>query len=50
MAAINLTETEIELLKKSINHCLETCQEKDKDAPCTECEALKGILSKLAAS
>ncbi|MGE5417862.1 MAG: hypothetical protein ACM3UZ_14085 [Acidobacteriota bacterium] len=46
MATINLTEKEIELLKKSINHCLETCEE-GSGSGCTDCEALREVLNKL---
>lgn len=46
MANINLNEKEIELLKKSVNHCLDTCQ--NKDSECSDCEALKEVLAKLS--
>lgn len=45
MAQIDLNTKEIELLKMSINHCLETCG--NKESECTDCEALKIVLSKL---
>lgn len=46
MVNVSLTEKEVELLKKSINHCLETCEE-GSDSGCTDCEALKEVLKKL---
>jgi len=48
MANLNLNEKEIELLKKSINHCLDTCENKEKSNKCSDCEALKEVLLKLA--
>ncbi|MEN6461772.1 MAG: hypothetical protein ABFC94_10425 [Syntrophomonas sp.] len=48
MANVNLNEKEVELLKKSINHCLETCENKEKESVCTDCEALKDVLVKLS--
>lgn len=48
MANINLNEKEVELLKKSINHCLDTCQNKENDSECNDCEALKEVLVKLS--
>ena len=47
MANIELSAKEIELLKMSINHCLETCENKGKESQCTDCEALKAVLDKL---
>lgn len=41
----HMTEREVEPLKMSINHCLETCNEGGEG--CTDCEALKEILKKL---
>ncbi|MEN6327520.1 MAG: hypothetical protein ABFD18_15110 [Syntrophomonas sp.] len=48
MANVNLNEKEVELLKKSINHCLDTCENKEKESECTDCEALKDVLVKLS--
>ena len=48
MISVNLSEKEVELLKKSINHCLETCEDKGKESECTDCEALQNVLVKLS--
>lgn len=48
MLTLSLTEKEIELLKKSINHCLETCKNGSGKDGCTDCAALEKVLSKLS--
>ena len=48
MTTITLNEKEIELLKKSINHCLETCKSGGAPQGCTDCEQLEEILKKLS--
>lgn len=48
MASLNLSEREVELVKKSINHCLQTCENKEIESECTDCEALKTVLVKLS--
>ena len=47
MVTLSLTEKEIEVLKKSINHCIETCQDRDSDNGCPDCESLRDVLKKL---
>lgn len=47
MFTLSLNEKEIELLKKSINHCLETCKKGGADNGCKDCESLDGVLKKL---
>ncbi len=47
MYTLSLNEKEIELLKMSINHCLETCKKGGADSGCKDCEALEGVLNKL---
>ncbi|MHB1253203.1 MAG: hypothetical protein ACYCZ1_03465 [Candidatus Humimicrobiaceae bacterium] len=47
MFTISLNEKEIELLKKSINHCLETCKDGGSKGGCTDCDALEEVLKKL---
>ena len=47
MITLNLTEAEIDLVKKSINHCLETCKKGGANNGCKDCEALEGVLAKL---
>ncbi|MCR4435786.1 MAG: hypothetical protein QHH06_13495 [Clostridiales bacterium] len=47
MFTLSLTEKEIDLLKKSINHCLDTCKKGGPENGCKDCEALEGVLKKL---
>ncbi len=47
MITLNLTSYEIDLLKKSINHCLETCKKGGADSGCKDCEALENVLKKM---
>lgn len=47
MFSITLDPKEIELLKKSINHCLETCKNGGSKDGCTDCTALEGVLKRL---
>ncbi|HEY5584497.1 MAG TPA: hypothetical protein VIK78_08400 [Ruminiclostridium sp.] len=47
MFTLTLNEKEIDLLKKSINHCLVTCKKGGSETGCTDCAAIEGILKKL---
>lgn len=47
MYTLNLTEKEIDLIKKSISHCLSTCKEGGSKDGCTDCAALEEIQKKL---
>lgn len=47
MFTLSLNEKEIELLKKSINHCLETCKKGGVENGCKDCEAIESILKRL---
>lgn len=47
MFTLSIDEREIELLKKSINHCLETCKKGGAESGCKDCEALEAVLKKL---
>ena len=47
MFTLSLNEKEIDLLKKSINHCLETCKKGGSNNGCTDCAALEEVLKKL---
>jgi hypothetical protein len=47
MDNITLSEKEVEILKKSINHCIETCKEGGSESGCTDCDSLGAILEKL---
>ena len=44
---IEFDEKEIGLLKKSINHCLETCRKGGSEEGCDDCKALEKVLGKL---
>lgn len=48
MLNVSLTEKEIELLQKSIKHCLETCGKGGAQDGCTDCAALEALLEKLS--
>ena len=47
MFSIDLNDKEIELLKKSINHCLSTCKDGGSKDGCTDCAALEAVLRRL---
>lgn len=47
MFTLELNEKEFELLKKSINHCLETCKNGSGKDGCTDCATLEEVLKKL---
>ena len=47
MFSLSLNDKEIELLKKSINHCLDTCKNGGSKDGCTDCAALEEVLKKL---
>lgn len=47
MFTLSLNEKEIELLKKSINHCLQTCKDGGAENGCSDCEAIEGVLKRL---
>lgn len=47
MFTLSLNEKEIGLLKKSINHCLETCKKGGAENGCTDCAALEEVLKRL---
>lgn len=48
MVNISLSDKEIEILKKSVNHCLETCADGGSEGGCPDCESLNSILEKLS--
>lgn len=47
MFTLSLNEKEIELLKKSINHCLATCKDGGASNGCKDCEAIEAVLKRL---
>ncbi|MFZ3171332.1 MAG: hypothetical protein WA118_05065 [Carboxydocellales bacterium] len=47
MFTLTLTEKEVELLKKSIQHCLDTCEKDGVENGCTDCAAIEAVLKRL---
>lgn len=47
MLTLTLNDKEIDLLKKSINHCLQTCKHGGPEDGCTDCAAIEEILKRL---
>lgn len=47
MITLSLTEKEIVLMKKSINHCLDTCKKGGAENGCSDCAALEEVLKKM---
>lgn len=47
MFTLSLDEKEIDLLKKSINHCLQTCKDGGAGNGCTDCAAIEKVLKRL---
>jgi hypothetical protein len=47
MFTLTLNEKEIDLLKKSINHCLQTCKDGGSKEGCSDCAAIEGVLKRL---
>jgi len=47
MLTLTLNEKEVDLLKKSIRHCLDTCKKGGAETGCTDCESLESVLKKL---
>ena len=41
-------EHEVELLKKSIQHCLDTCNKGGAKDGCKDCKALEEVLNRLS--
>ena len=47
MVTLTLNEKETELLKKSINHCLQTCKDGGAENGCADCKAIEDVLKRL---
>lgn len=47
MFTLDLNQKEVELLKKSINHCLDTCKKGGSKDGCTDCSTLEELLKRL---
>lgn len=48
MVNISLSDKEIEILQKSIKHCMQTCKEGGQKDNCPDCESLREVLDKLS--
>lgn len=48
MPKIELSSQEIELLKRSIDHCLSTCHQGGIEQGCPDCQSLRDVLAKLS--
>lgn len=48
MLKIELSPKEIEVIKRSIEHCLSTCQQGGVEQDCPDCQSLRDILAKLS--
>lgn len=47
MIHLSLTEQEVSVLKMSINHCLETCNQGGARNSCPDCETLREVAGKI---
>ena len=47
MFTLMINEKEIDLLKMSINHCLQTCKDGGSKSGCTDCAAIEKVLERL---
>lgn len=47
MFTLELSEKEIDLIKKSINHCLNTCKDGGAKNGCPDCKAIEAVLKRL---
>ncbi len=50
MVHLSLTEQEVSILKMSINHCLETCNQGGSKSGCHDCETLREVAGKIGVS
>lgn len=48
MVNVSLSDREVEILLKSINHCMQTCEEGGPKDNCPDCQSLRGVLDKLS--
>ncbi len=47
MVTLTLNQKEVEVLKKSINYCLDTCKKGGVQNGCTDCAVLEDVLHKM---
>lgn len=48
MPMIDLSQKEIDVVKRSIDNCLRTCHQGGPEQGCPECQSLRGVLTKLS--
>ena len=48
MINLSLSDQEVNVLKMSINHCLETCKDGGSHQGCTDCQTLAQVADKIA--
>ncbi|HEX3044385.1 MAG TPA: hypothetical protein VHY08_06495 [Bacillota bacterium] len=47
MINLSLSEQEVSVLKMSINHCLDTCNQGGTQSGCHDCETLREVAGKI---
>ncbi len=50
MIHLDLSPKEIRLLVQSLAHCLDTCQHKNRDEPCEDCDSAARLRQRLELS
>ena len=48
MKNIAFDNAELELIKMSLRHCMESCKEGGKSGGCKDCEKVEALLNKLS--
>lgn len=49
MNTISLSNEEVDIVLKSLNHCLNTCEDSGAAANCPDCAKVQGIMTKMRA-
>lgn len=47
MPTVTLSQQEMELVKRALQHCLDTCHQGGVDSGCPDCQSLRDVMSKL---
>lgn len=47
MPTMTLSQQEIEVVKRALHHCLNTCQQGGAEGGCPDCQSLRDVLKKL---
>ncbi|CAA7602214.1 Hypothetical protein DEACI_2887 [Acididesulfobacillus acetoxydans] len=48
MPTVTLSQQEVEVVKRALQHCLDTCQKGGAEAGCPDCQSLLEVLKKLS--